>query len=79
MTNAAILQLDWAGATKEGRAFDVKTRGGAFAGIISEHYGKYVRVYFNSNATRGSARKFKSIPEAVDYIIARRIKKGWGV
>jgi hypothetical protein len=75
-----MLQLDYAGANKEGRSFDARTRNGGFAGIISENYKSgAVRVYFNSNATKGSARKFKTIHEAAGYIIERRIKKGWGV
>jgi hypothetical protein len=78
MTATAILGLDYAGATKDGRSFDVRTSTGAYAGLISENYKTgAVRVYFNSNATRGSARMFTSIQEAAGYIIERRIKKGW--
>ena len=71
--------LDLAGATKEGRAFDVRTRGGAFAGLVSERYGRGVRVWFNGSATRGSAKLFADIPAALEYIAQRRIKKGWGL
>lgn len=75
-----ILALEIAGATKEGQAFDVRTKRGSFAGIISENFRSgIVRVYFNSSATRGSARKFESINAALDYIIERRQKKGWGI
>lgn len=75
-----MLQIDYTGATKEGRSFDATTRTGAFAGIIAENYKTgVVRVYFNSTATKGSARKFRSIQEAAGYIIERRIKKGWRV
>lgn len=61
-----------------GQSFDVRTRGGAFAGIVSERFesGK-CKVYFNRTATRGSARKFSSVQEAVGFIHARRVKKGW--
>lgn len=75
-----MLQLDYAGATKDGRSFDARTRGGAFAGIIAENYKSgTVRVYFNSNATKGSSRKFRTIQEAAGYIIDRRVRRGWGV
>lgn len=71
--------LEEAGATKEGRSFDVRTRRGAFAGVIAEHYGKGTRVYFNSTATRGSKRVFSTIEAAIEYIYERRVKKGWSV
>ena len=58
---------------------NVRTRGGAFAGIISHRYNGVTRVWFNSTATLGSARKFKSIQEAAEFIYSRRIKKGWRV
>lgn len=75
-----MLQLDYAGSTQEGRSFDVRTRNGAYAGLIAEHYRTgTTRVYFNSNATRGSARKFSSVEAAVEYIVSRRIKKGWRI
>ena len=74
-----MFALTSAGATKDGRSFDVHTKGGAFAGIVAEHYGRGVKVYFNTNATRGSARTFTDIPAALDFIHARRIKKGWRV
>jgi hypothetical protein len=74
-----MLALDYAGATKTGRAFDVFTRHNAFAGMIVERYGKGCKVYFDSNCTKGSAKLFADVHAAADYIIARRIKKGWRV
>ncbi len=79
MTAYTAFQLEQAGATKEGISFDVRTRGGAFAGIISHRYNGVTRVWFNSTATRGSARKFRSIQEAAEFIYNRRVKKGWRV
>lgn len=76
----SILGLEHAGATKEGQSFDVRTKRGSFAGLVTENFRSgVVRVYFNSNATRGSARKFASINDALGYIIDRRMKKGWTV
>jgi hypothetical protein len=74
-----MLALDYAGADKNAQAFDVFTRHGAFAGVIVERYGKGCKVYFNSNCTKGSGRIFSNVHAAADYIIARRIKKGWRV
>ena len=74
-----MLELVNAGGTKEGQAFDVFTRHGNYAGIITEKYGKHCSVYFDSNCSRGSARKFPSVQDAAEFIIARRVKKGWRV
>jgi len=72
--------LDYAGHTNEAIAYDVSIKDGRFVGVIVDNLGKgFVRVYFNSNATRGSKRKFDSIPAALDYIYDRRVKKGWAV
>ncbi|MFO7788470.1 MAG: hypothetical protein R6W87_12010 [Halospina sp.] len=60
-----------------GQSFEVRTKNGAFAGIVSERFKTgNVKVWFNSTATRGSARKFTSVQGALDFIHARRIKKG---
>lgn len=59
-------------------AYDLKTRGGVYAGTIVETP-KGTRVYFNSTATRGSARRFANVQAASEYMYQRRIKKGWGV
>lgn len=72
-----MFALDDAGGDKTGRAIEVRTARGGFAGIIVENYGRSVRVYFNSTATRGSARKFASVPAALEYLHDRRVKKGW--
>lgn len=63
-----------------GQSFEVWTKRGAFAGIVTEQFKTgTVRVWFNSTATRGSARKFTSIEGALDFIHARRIKKGMSI
>ncbi len=71
--------LELAGHIKNlGQSFDVRTKGGAFAGVVSERFKTGdVKVYFNGSATRGSARKFASVQEAINFIHARRVKKGW--
>jgi hypothetical protein len=74
-----MLALVETGQTGKGRTFEVRTRYGSFAGKIVEWYGKYCQVYFNSSCSRGSTRKFADVQAAADYIIARRIKKGWRV
>ena len=73
--NNAILSLTEAGPG----SFDVRTRNGAFAGVVAPRKDGTYSVYFNSNATRGSVRKFPSVNDALAYIIDRRTKKGWGV
>ena len=63
-----------------GQSFEVSTRSGAFAGIISESFKTgAVKVWFNTTATKGSARKFASINEALSFIYSRRVSKGWRV
>lgn len=74
-----MFELSNAGGNNEGRAFDLFTRAGKFAGLLVETYGKGVKVYFDSNASKGSARNFNDVPAALDFIHARRIKKGWSV
>lgn len=74
-----MFELVGAGGSKDGQAFDLFTSKGKFAGLIAETYGKGVRVYFDSNASKGSARNFKDVPAALDFIHDRRIKKGWSV
>lgn len=66
--------LEYAGP----EAFDVKTRRGAFCGIIVKKATCW-RVYFNMTGTKGSARKFPSAEAAIAFIVARRLKKGWAV
>lgn len=71
--------LDLAGHVKGvGQSFEVRTKGGAFAGIVSERFKSGTcKVWFNTTATRGSARKFASVQDAVNFIHARRVSKGW--
>lgn len=60
------------------KSFDVHTRRGAFAGVIAWNQKRDdYAVYFNSNCTRGSKRRFESVQDAVSFIRDRRIKKGW--
>lgn len=74
-----MFELVGAGGNKDGQAFDLFTSKGKFAGLIAETYGKGVKVYFDSNASKGSKRVFKDINDALNFIYARRIKKGWSV
>lgn len=74
-----MFQLLSAGETKKGRAFDVFTRGGAFAGIIVENYDRHIEVFYNGNATKGSKRKFRNAVEALEFIYQRQISKGFSV
>lgn len=68
------------GDAKIGISYEVRTNKGGFAGIVSHNFkNDRIRVWFNSNATRGSAKKFASIEDALDYIYNRRINKGWYV
>lgn len=61
-----------------GQSWDVFTKTGAFAGVISERFKSgVVKVYFNSTATKGSARKFYSVQDALEFIHQRRLKKGF--
>lgn len=71
--------LDLTGHIKGvGQSFEVTTKGGAFAGIVSERFKTgQVKVWFNSTATRGSARKFQSVQAALEFIHNRRASKGW--
>ena len=71
----AILSLTSAGPG----SFDLYTRTGGYAGLIASRNDGTYRVYFDSNASRGSACKFANLTAALEYIIARRIKKGWRV
>lgn len=71
-----IYQLDIAGHYQGRFSFDVRTQGGAYAGIISDAADGTVRVYFNSNATRGSKRKFADRQSALEFIHQRREKRG---
>jgi hypothetical protein len=60
-------------------AFDLHTARGAYCGTIAKTKTGAWRVFFNMTATKGSARKFASAEEAVKFVHARRIKKGWSV
>ena len=72
-------QLEMSGYVRNlGQSWDVRTKSGVFAAVISERFKSgLVKVYFNSNATKGSTRKFYSIQEALEFIHQRRINKGY--
>ena len=62
------------------KSFDVWTPVNTFAGVIAwQPKSDTYSVYFDSNCGRGSARKFQSVDAAVEFITARRIKKGWRI
>ena len=67
-----MYELSWAGI----ECFDIFTKRGAYAGLVAKKRDGYV-LYWNSNATRGSKRKFTSIQQALEFMHQRRIKKGW--
>lgn len=79
MTTNAIYGLSGAGETQLARAFDVTTRRGNYAGLIVETYGRGVKVFWNDTATRGSARNFSSIPDAIEFLHQRRLRRGFTV
>lgn len=69
-----MFSLDYAGPA----AFDVRTKRGAYCGVIAQSPKGDWRVYFNSNATKGSQRRFPTPEAAIAFIYERRVKKGWG-
>lgn len=71
MTNE-IFELNSAGI----ECWDVFTKNGRYAGLIVTRKDGTFRHYYNSNGTKGSAKKFKTINDAIDNIRARRAKKG---
>lgn len=69
-----MFSMDWAGIN----CFDLTTKHGAYAGLIigkKDHW----RVYFDGNATKGSAKKFATAHDAMEYLVQRRLKKGWTI
>jgi hypothetical protein len=58
-------------------AFDVTAKSGAYRGLVVRQPKGHWAVYFNSDASRGSARKFASIDAALEFMTDRRAKKGW--
>ena len=72
-----IYQLEIAGSVGQNISYDVRTKNMAYCGIVAWKGDKgFAKVYFNSNATKGSARKFPSIDAALDFIHTRRERKG---
>lgn len=60
-------------------SYDLFTRTGKFAGMVVSNKSGHYSVYFDSNCTRGSSRKFATKIDALEYVYQRRIKKGWSV
>lgn len=58
-------------------AFDVTAKSGAYRGLVVRKPQGHWVVYFDSNASRGSARKFSGIEAALEFMADRRAKKGW--
>jgi hypothetical protein len=58
-------------------AFDVTAKSGAYRGLVVRKPKGHWVVYFDSNASRGSARKFPSVEAALEFMADRRAKKGW--
>ena len=54
------------------RCWDVFTKQGRFAGLIVTKKDGTFRHYYDMNGTKGSARKFKTIEEALDNVRNRR-------
>lgn len=52
--------------------WDVTTKDGRFAGLIVTRKDGTFRHYYNTDGTKGSARKFASINEALDNVSKRR-------
>ena len=57
-------------------AFDVFTKSNRFACILIRKPKGHWVLYWNTNATRGSARKFATAIEAIDFMHNRRSNKG---
>jgi len=58
-------------------AFEVFTKSGRFACMMVQKPGGHHVLYWNTNSSRGSARKFKTQSEAIEFMHQRRIQKGW--
>jgi hypothetical protein len=59
--------------------FDLHNRHGGYCGLIVKKPNGEWKAYFNSEATKGSQRRFPTAEAAVAFIRDRRIKKGWRV
>jgi hypothetical protein len=81
-----MLALENCGGSIDGRAsYDVWTRSGHFCGsICPRQTAGYVSSGVKPRALPGytasvSKRVFDTVEDAVTFIVARRVKKGWGV
>jgi hypothetical protein len=70
-----MFSLDYAGPN----SFDVRVQDRAYAGLICSQPRGDFKVYWDSNAARGSTRRFATVQDAVAFIHSRRVKKGWRV
>lgn len=55
--------------------WDVFTKTQRYAGLIVRKKDGSFRHYYNSNGTKGSAKKFKSVNEALENLHNRRLKR----
>ena len=58
-------------------AFDVYTKSNSFAGMLVKSSRGDWKLYWNSNATSGSSRKFANPTSAIEFMHNRRASKGW--
>ena len=70
-----MYQLEAAGI----EAFDITTKSGAYAGIVVQRKDGTHALYWDSNCSRGSSRKFATRMAALDFMHQRRVAKGWRV
>lgn len=64
-------------SSQEGRfVYEARTPAGTFAGVLIEKPGGWIRLGFNSDATRVSSRKFADMGAALEYMHAHREKRG---
>lgn len=57
-------------------AFDVYTKSNRFAGMLVRKPKGHWALYWNSNASRGSSRKFSTAVDAIEFMHQRRVSKG---
>lgn len=58
-------------------AFDVYTKSNRFACMLVRKSRGHWALYWDSNASKGSARKFTSPVDAIEFMHNRRVSKGW--
>ena len=58
-------------------AFEVFTKSGRFACMMVQKPKGHHVLYWNTSSSRGSARKFKTQQDALEFMHQRRISKGF--